>query len=150
MQNNIVFFRTGRNRQGWDNPAEMEQRQLLLESARAWMDLAPIAAGTEPATVEVGQPTRLLIQCTLPGMIKPVICLICEVWSEPCLSCVWSDEMHECDLKNPQTCFLIVRYLLSSTSKWWLWTNVRVVDKWADCPLYKSSPECHRELEDVT
>ncbi|XP_039757219.1 uncharacterized protein LOC120631630 [Pararge aegeria] len=59
-------MRSGRNRQGWDNPAEVEQRQYLMESARAWMDLAPIAAGKEPATVEVGQPTRLLIQCTLP------------------------------------------------------------------------------------
>ncbi|CAH2090502.1 unnamed protein product [Euphydryas editha] len=58
--------RTGRNRHGWEQTAEMEQRQLLLESARAWMELAPTVAGTEPATVEVGQPTRLLIQCTLP------------------------------------------------------------------------------------
>ncbi|CAG4953169.1 unnamed protein product [Colias eurytheme] len=58
--------RTGRNRQGWENPIEVEQREWLLESARAWMELAPTVAGSEPATVEVGQPTRLLIQCTLP------------------------------------------------------------------------------------
>ncbi|XP_047521012.1 uncharacterized protein LOC125060255 [Pieris napi] len=58
--------RTGRNRQGWDNPVAMEQREWLLDSARAWMELAPTIAGSEPATVEVGQPTRLLIQCTLP------------------------------------------------------------------------------------
>ncbi|XP_072930808.1 uncharacterized protein [Epargyreus clarus] len=58
--------RTGRNRQGWVNPEEEEQREMLLEAARAWMELAPTAGATEPATVEVGQPTRLLIQCTLP------------------------------------------------------------------------------------
>ncbi|CAK1543203.1 unnamed protein product [Leptosia nina] len=58
--------RTGRNRQGWDNPVELEQRDFLMESARAWMELAPTISGSEPATVEVGQPTRLLIQCTLP------------------------------------------------------------------------------------
>lgn len=38
-----------------------------MAAARAWMELAPAASVTEPATVEVGQPTRLLIQCTLPG-----------------------------------------------------------------------------------
>ncbi|CAH0727142.1 unnamed protein product, partial [Brenthis ino] len=59
-------MRTGRNRHGFEKSVEMEQRQHLLEAARAWMELAPAAAGTEPATVEVGQPTRLLIQCTLP------------------------------------------------------------------------------------
>ncbi|XP_063364847.1 uncharacterized protein LOC134653416 [Cydia amplana] len=58
--------RTGRNRQGWVNPAEMEQREWLLESARAWMELVPASPSSEPATVEVGQPTKLLIQCTLP------------------------------------------------------------------------------------
>ncbi|KAI8432356.1 hypothetical protein MSG28_004764 [Choristoneura fumiferana] len=58
--------RTGRNRQGWVNPAETEQREWLMESARAWMELVPASPSTEPATVEVGQPTRLLIQCTLP------------------------------------------------------------------------------------
>ncbi|XP_045536891.1 uncharacterized protein LOC106713957 [Papilio machaon] len=57
--------RTGRNRQGF-NPAEAEQRQQLVQAARAWMELAPTAAAAEPASVEVGQPTRLLIQCTLP------------------------------------------------------------------------------------
>lgn len=40
---------------------------MLMEAARAWMDLSPAVSATEPATVEVGQPTRLLIQCTLPG-----------------------------------------------------------------------------------
>ncbi|XP_063625410.1 uncharacterized protein LOC134797107 isoform X4 [Cydia splendana] len=58
--------RTGRNRQGWVNPAETEQREWLLESARAWMELVPASPSSEPATVEVGQPTKLLIQCTLP------------------------------------------------------------------------------------
>ncbi|XP_047998165.1 uncharacterized protein LOC125235610 [Leguminivora glycinivorella] len=58
--------RTGRNRQGWVNPAEMEQREWLMESARAWMELVPAMPTNEPATVEVGQPTKLLIQCTLP------------------------------------------------------------------------------------
>ncbi|XP_030037437.2 uncharacterized protein LOC115452950 [Manduca sexta] len=58
--------RTGRNRQGFASPAEMEQREMLMEAARAWMELSPAVAATEPATVEVGQPTRLLIQCTLP------------------------------------------------------------------------------------
>lgn len=66
---NFLPFRTGRNRHGWVNPAEMEQREMLMESARAWMELVPAAPSTEPATVEVGQPTRLLIQCTLPGKI---------------------------------------------------------------------------------
>ncbi|VVC92362.1 unnamed protein product [Leptidea sinapis] len=55
-------LRTGRNRQGFESPAELEQKEWLLESARAWMELAPTVAGSEPATVEVGQPTRLLIQ----------------------------------------------------------------------------------------
>ncbi|CAH2041288.1 unnamed protein product, partial [Iphiclides podalirius] len=59
--------RTGRNRQGFPSPAEIEQRELLMQSARAWMELAPTRAATEPASVEVGQPTRLLIQCTLPA-----------------------------------------------------------------------------------
>lgn len=62
--------RTGRNRQGFLNPADVEQREMLMESARAWMELAPAVASIEPATVEVGQPTRLLIQCTLPGKRK--------------------------------------------------------------------------------
>lgn len=38
-----------------------------MEAARAWMELSPAVAAPEPATIEVGQPTRLLIQCTLPG-----------------------------------------------------------------------------------
>ncbi|KAM3960244.1 cypher [Aphomia sociella] len=58
--------RTGRNRQGFVSPAELEHREWLMEAARAWMELSPAVAATEPATVEVGQPTRLLIQCTLP------------------------------------------------------------------------------------
>ncbi|XP_026313695.1 uncharacterized protein LOC113225581 [Hyposmocoma kahamanoa] len=64
--NEVKKFRTGRNRQGFLNPADAEQREMLMESARAWMELAPAVASMEPATVEVGQPTRLLIQCTLP------------------------------------------------------------------------------------
>lgn len=63
----MTHFRTGRNRHGFEKSGEIEQRQYLLEAARAWMELAPATAGTEPTTVEVGQPTRLLIQCTLPG-----------------------------------------------------------------------------------
>ncbi|XP_049875393.1 uncharacterized protein LOC126373319 [Pectinophora gossypiella] len=62
----VKKIRTGRNRQGFVNPADAEHRELLMESARAWMELAPAAPASEPATVEVGQPTRLLIQCTLP------------------------------------------------------------------------------------
>ncbi|CAH0686299.1 unnamed protein product [Spodoptera exigua] len=58
--------RTGRNRQGFANAAELEQREWLMAAARAWMELAPAVSAAEPATVEVGQPTRLLIQCTLP------------------------------------------------------------------------------------
>lgn len=63
----FVDSRTGRNRQGFDTPAMMEQREMLMEAARAWMDLSPAMSTIDPATVEVGQPTRLLIQCTLPG-----------------------------------------------------------------------------------
>ncbi|XP_028173800.1 uncharacterized protein LOC114362553 [Ostrinia furnacalis] len=59
-------IRTGRNRQGFDSPAMMEQREMLMEAARAWMDLSPAMSTIDPSTVEVGQPTRLLIQCTLP------------------------------------------------------------------------------------
>ncbi|XP_062529717.1 uncharacterized protein LOC101738309 [Bombyx mori] len=62
----IKKSRMGRNRQGFASSAEMEQREMLMEAARAWMELSPAAAATEPATVEVGQPMRLLIQCTLP------------------------------------------------------------------------------------
>ncbi|XP_046968074.1 uncharacterized protein LOC124535784 [Vanessa cardui] len=51
--------RTGRNRQGWAGAGEPEPRQRVADAARAWMQLAP-------ARVEVGQPTRLLVQCTLP------------------------------------------------------------------------------------
>ncbi|OWR51033.1 hypothetical protein KGM_214038 [Danaus plexippus plexippus] len=47
-------MRTGRNRKGWDRMVEVEQQELL-EAARAWMQLAP-------DTVEVGQPTELMIQ----------------------------------------------------------------------------------------
>ncbi|RVE51332.1 hypothetical protein evm_004012 [Chilo suppressalis] len=60
-------IRTGRNRQGFESAAMAEQRTQLLEAARAWMELSPAATAPDPATVEVGQPTRLLIQCTLPG-----------------------------------------------------------------------------------
>lgn len=59
--------RTGRQRQGFANAAELEQREWLMAAARAWMELTPEASAAEPATVEVGQPTRLLIQCTLPA-----------------------------------------------------------------------------------
>lgn len=62
--------RTGRHRQGFANAAELEQREWLMAAARAWMELAPATTVTEPATVEVGQPTKLLIQCTLPGEEK--------------------------------------------------------------------------------
>ncbi|CAG4951026.1 unnamed protein product [Parnassius apollo] len=59
--------RTGRNRQVFASTAELE-REALLQAARAWMQLAPAerGGGAEPAAVEVGQPTRLLVQCTLP------------------------------------------------------------------------------------
>ncbi|KAG7301977.1 hypothetical protein JYU34_013427 [Plutella xylostella] len=50
--------RTGRTRQGFSTWA--------TEAARAWMSLAGAAGAAEPAAVEVGQPTALLIQCTLP------------------------------------------------------------------------------------
>ncbi|XP_013192320.2 uncharacterized protein LOC106136342 [Amyelois transitella] len=66
MGHDMKKIRTGRNRHGFVTPAELEQRQWLMEAARAWMQLAPVSASTEPDTVEVGQPTRLLIQCTLP------------------------------------------------------------------------------------
>ncbi|CAK1582642.1 unnamed protein product [Parnassius mnemosyne] len=63
----VKKVRTGRNRQGFASAAELE-RETLLQAARAWMQLAPATRGTgaEPAAVEVGQPTRLLVQCTLP------------------------------------------------------------------------------------
>ncbi|XP_041981695.1 uncharacterized protein LOC121735078 isoform X2 [Aricia agestis] len=57
--------RTGRNRHVEDI-ADVEQRELLLESARAWMRLGPAAPSAEPTTVDVGQPTKLVIQATLP------------------------------------------------------------------------------------
>lgn len=44
-----------------------------MAAARAWMELAPAVSAAEPATVEVGQPTRLLIQCTLPGKFDDAV-----------------------------------------------------------------------------
>lgn len=43
-----------------------------MEAARAWMELSPAVSASEPATVEVGQQMRLLIQCTLPGNLLVV------------------------------------------------------------------------------
>ncbi|XP_053608404.1 uncharacterized protein cyr [Plodia interpunctella] len=63
MGQNTKKMRSGRTRPGFA-PEEQQQRQWLLEAARAWMRLA--GPGAEPDRVEVGQPTRLLIQCTLP------------------------------------------------------------------------------------
>ncbi|KOB78599.1 Uncharacterized protein OBRU01_02091 [Operophtera brumata] len=61
-----IHVRTGRNRQGFSSSLELEQREWLMQAARAWMELSPAVGTTEPATVEVGQQMRLLIQCTLP------------------------------------------------------------------------------------
>lgn len=62
----VLLFRMGRTRQDWTNPADNYQREYLVESTRAWMELSPATTTAEPATVEVGQPTKLLVQCSLP------------------------------------------------------------------------------------
>ncbi|GBP22236.1 hypothetical protein EVAR_22522_1 [Eumeta japonica] len=64
LGNEVKKTRTGRTRHDWT--ADAAQREVAMEATRAWMELAPATPTREPATVEVGQPTRLLVQCTLP------------------------------------------------------------------------------------
>ena len=44
-----------------------EQQSSLMEQARAWMEILPSNGNMEATTVEVGEPTTLVIKSTLPG-----------------------------------------------------------------------------------
>lgn len=50
----------------WKDISE-EQQASIMEKARAWMEILPSNGNVEATTVEVGEPTMLIIKSTLPG-----------------------------------------------------------------------------------
>lgn len=65
--NECIVFRSGRMGNEWKDMSE-EQQSSIMEQARAWMEILPSNGNVEATTVEVGEPTMLLIKSTLPGL----------------------------------------------------------------------------------